>query len=151
LQKIRQLVPNLVISFSAFSLVYNPTNWQNYLIAYEKIIPLINSTLWMSYNINIDPIIANNWYSSRNLTDISNLGVPINSVFYGYCLNYGCVYGIGPNQRQILMWAQDVKNQNGGGLFLWSIGAELAELNFNMTAFNTVGLSKQISNIIRGI
>ena len=155
LQKIKQLLPNLLISFSAFSLVHNPNNWQNYLIAYQKLIPFIISTLWMTYNIDIDPVIASNWYASVNLTDISSLGVPLNSIFYGYCgvingIGNGkeCVYGHGPNSQQILKWAVDAKNQNSSGMFGWTIGSEIADLNYNMTAFNTIGISKQVADIL---
>ena len=146
--KLKNILPNLLISFSAFSLVYSPQHWGSYLTAYQTILPLINTTYWMAYNINLNKNIATNWYTNLNLTSISNLGAPLNSIFLGYCVNVGCAYGIGASDNQILNWASIIKQIGGGGMFLWDIDGELQGLNYNITEFNTVGLSKQVADIL---
>ena len=146
--RLKNILPNLLISFSAFSLVHSPQHWGSYLTAYQTILPLINTTYWMAYNINLNKNIATNWYTNLNLTSISNLGVPLNSIFLGYCLNTGCAYGIGASDNQILNWASTIKQIGGGGMFLWDIDGELQGLNYNITDFNTIGLSKQVADIL---
>ena len=145
---LRNISPNITISFVAFSVVAYPMGWEDYAQAFVSIQPYINQIFWASYNINLNPLVADAWYSSANLTQITEFGYPLSSVFYGYCLGDGCAYVNGPSANQILTWAQSVKNTNAGGMFLWDLEGELLSLNNNITEFNTNGLSKQIADIL---
>lgn len=148
LQEIKTIIPNIYISWAAFSVVSTPSSWENYKNAFINVAQYINVVFWITYNINIDPIVATNWYSAANLTDITKFGIPLNNIFYGYCQGLGCAYGIGPSNEQIVSWANNVKNYGGGGLFLWDLEGEFISLNNNITEFNTLGISKQVSNIL---
>ena len=148
LNQLRVFLPNLHISFVAFSVVAFPSNWQNYLKAFVSVKNYVNTVLWASYNINLNQQTANSWYANANLTQITQNGYNRTDVFYGYCLGSGCVYGPGPSESQIISWAFDVKQNGGGGLFLWDITGELSTLNNNITAFNTISLSKKIADIL---
>ena len=148
LSLLKKQLPNLYISWVAFSTVNKPNDFSNYLTAFLSVNKYLNAVFWASYNIDINPVSANNWYSNANITVFNSLNYSISSVFYGYCINNGCAYGIGPSDNQILSWARDVKLNNGGGLFLWDIQGELNSLNNNVSAFNTIGISRQVSDIL---
>jgi len=148
IMKLKTILPDLLISFSAFSIVYSPQHWSNYLIAYQTVLPLINTTYWMAYNIDLNKNVATNWYTNLNLTNISNLGAPLNSIFIGYCINTGCAYGVGASNMQILTWARTIKQIGGAGMFLWDLEGELELFNYNITEFNSISISKQVSDIL---
>ena len=144
--ELRNILPNITISFVAFSVVDTPKSWENYKDAFISIQPYIDVVFWATYNVNLNPVLANDFYSKVNLTSISQFGYNTSSIFYGYCVGTGCVYGPGPINEQIILWANDVKQKGDGGLFLWSIQDELNFYNF--TYFNTSGISKQVADIL---
>ena len=149
LNDLRTILPNITISFVAFSVVNKPSNWQNYKLAFLNITRYVDEYFWASYNVDLDQNKALNWYLSANITDISNISnICLSSVYYGYCLGNGCVYGPGPSEQQIITWAKSVKQYGGGGLFLWDITGELQILNNDYNLFNTASLSKQIADIL---
>ena len=143
--ELRKLLPNISISFFLFSIFSTPNSWQNYLEACIAVEPYVDIIFWGTYNRNLNPVIANAFYSSVNYTTVTQYGYNTSSVFYGYCVGQGCVWGNGPDDQQILSWATDIKN-DGGGLFLWSVQDEL--LLYNISYFNTFGISKQVADIL---
>ena len=140
--------PNLFITWVAFSVFDKPSGWQDYKTSFLNVKQYLDIVFWASYNIHLDSQIANSWYANANITQFNALNYTISSVFYGYCIDNGCAYGIGPSEEQILLWAYDVKLNGGGGLFLWDIQGELNSLGGNLTVFNTFGISKKVADIL---
>ena len=148
LSELKNISSNITISFVAFSRVAEPTNWQNYKDTFIIIRPYIDIVFWASYNFNLNPAVSNEYYSNANLTSITQFGYNLSSTFYGYCVGTGCVWGVGPSNNQILLWANNVKNYGGGGLFIWSLQDELSFYNKDFALFNTTSISKQVADIL---
>ena len=148
LKELRIILPNITISWVAFSVTSTPTSWQNYRLAFLNITQYVDEYYWASYNVNLDPLKASTWYSKANITNISNMNVCLDSVYYGYCVGSECVYGPGPSEEQVIDWAKSVKQYGGGGLFLWDLTGEYETSNNSYTLFNTTSLSKRVADIL---
>jgi len=148
--ELKSILPNLTVSFVAFSVVVTPSGWQDYKQAFIAMQPFVDIVFWASYNINLNQGLANVFYTNANITSIAQLGYNLTGIYYGYCLGNGCVWGPGPSSAQVILWANYVKLYGGGGLFLWSLQDELALYNGNFSLFNTVSLSKQVADILHG-
>jgi chitinase len=148
--ELKSILPNITVSFVAFSVVLTPSGWQDYKQAFIAIQPFVDIVFWASYNINMNQGLASAFYSSANITSIAQLGYNLTGIYYGYCLGNGCVWGTGPSSAQVILWANSVKLYGGGGLFLWSLQDELALYHGNFSLFNTMSLSKQVADILHG-